>query len=158
MFCGKCGSTVPDGNEFCSNCGTKLFNTSGSNQTIAQPAQTVAVNMVTQPQEIHHSNGMGIAGLVLGIVGMFFFWIPYFGAFLSILGLLFSIIGLAKKNVSKGTAIVGLILSIIAAFLGLVMILGIGTYLDKAREASSSAAYQSSYNSSVNEEIDRALS
>lgn len=130
MFCGKCGSTVPDGNDFCTNCGERLFDPTnmGSNQTVTQPGPSVPVNMVTQPQEIRRSNGMGIAGLVLGISGIVLFWIPYFGAFLAILGLLFSIIGLAKKNVNKSTAIVGLILSIVASFLGLVMILGMETY------------------------------
>ena len=148
MYCGKCGANVPDGNVFCSNCGAPV---SGSaDQPSSFPgAQPVPVIMVNQPAPVR-SNGIAIVGLVFSIIGLCAFWIPYFGLCFAGLGLIFSIIGVAKKNAVKGAAITGLVLSIVAVFLGFVLLLGIGTYLNKAKAASES---QSEYASSLNKSI-----
>jgi hypothetical protein len=67
------------------------------------------------------SSGMAVAGLVLGIVGFTFGFIPCFGwilgILLGILGAIFSGIGLAepaRPGQGKGMAVAGLILSILA--------------------------------------------
>ena len=68
---------------------------------------------------------------------------------------------MAKKNAVKGAAITGLVLSIVSVFLGFVLLLGIETYLNKAKAASESQSeYASSLNKSisiVNSEINEAL-
>ena len=58
------------------------------------------------------SNGSGVAGFVLALLGLIFSWIPVLNWILWILGLIFSIIGVTKKP--KGLAIAGLIISFIA--------------------------------------------
>ena len=154
MYCGKCGANVPDGNVFCSNCGAPVSGSADQPSSFpgAQPVQgvqPVPVIMVNQPAPVR-SNGIAIVGLVFSIIGLCAFWIPYFGLCFAGLGLLFSIIGVAKKNAVKGAAITGLVLSIVAVFLGFVLLLGIGTYLNKAKAASES---QSEYASSLNKSI-----
>ena len=58
-------------------------------------------------------NGFGIASMVLGIIGLLLSCI-FVGLYPAILGVSFAIVSLTKKNVKYGTAIVGLICSIIA--------------------------------------------
>lgn len=58
-------------------------------------------------------NGFGIASMVLGIIGFLLSFI-FVGLYPAIFGVSFAIVGLTKKNVKYGTAIVGLICSIIA--------------------------------------------
>ena len=165
MFCGKCGSTIPDGNVFCSNCGASINDSSeqSSAQQSTQSVQTVPVIMVTQPTT--KANAAAITGFVFGIVAFCLCLIPYVGLVLGLVGLVLSIVGINKKKEcgrGGGLAITGLLLSIIGLFMGAVMILGIGTYLNKAQEASASqSAYESSVSASIskiNEEIDRAMS
>ncbi len=61
------------------------------------------------------SNGLGTAGFVLALLSLIFCWVPFLNVILCLLGFIFSLIGVCKKNVKKGLAITGLILSIIAA-------------------------------------------
>src|SRR5688572_265184 len=35
------------------------------------------------------SNGLGVAGFVLGLLGLLFFWLPVLGAIMAILGVIF---------------------------------------------------------------------
>ncbi|NJP52863.1 DUF4190 domain-containing protein [Streptomyces sp. SBST2-5] len=67
------------------------------------------------------SNGMGTAGLVLGIIGVvcsltFFLW--FFGVILGILGIIFGAVGRGKANrgeaTNKGAATAGLVCGIVA--------------------------------------------
>lgn len=60
--------------------------------------------------------GFGIAGFVLSLCAVIFFWIPFVGFILAILGIIFSAIQM-KKN-STGLAIAGLILGIIGILIG----------------------------------------
>lgn len=69
------------------------------------PPQTV---MVTQ---VKKSNGLGIAGFVLALVGLLFSWIPVFSWVVWALGLVFSFIGIFRRP--RGLAIAGFIISII---------------------------------------------
>ncbi|GAA1434310.1 DUF4190 domain-containing protein [Streptomyces thermospinosisporus] len=78
--------------------------------------QSGGYGMPAQP-----SNGMGTAGLVLGIIGVvcsltFFLW--FFGVILGILGIIFGAIGRSKANrgeaTNKGAATAGLVCGIVA--------------------------------------------
>jgi len=59
-------------------------------------------------------NSAAIWGLILGIISLFAWWIPYFGALISIIGLVQSVIG--QKSEKKEQAIIGLVLNIVGLF------------------------------------------
>ncbi len=64
--------------------------------------------------------GIAVAGLVLGIVSIVFFWIPVFDVLLSIVGLVLSLLG--RRSLSRrGMALAGLICSIIGLVLALII-------------------------------------
>lgn len=74
-------------------------------------------------REVRRSNGLGTAGFVLALIGLFVSWIPVVGWIVWLLGLLFSFIGLFKRP--RGLAIAGFILSLIdfiilVAFIGVI--------------------------------------
>ena len=74
------------------------------------PAQVVY--QVTQP-----ANGLAVAALVVGIVGLVLFWTVWGGIILGILGLIFGAVGLSKANrgaPNKGMAVAGLALGGVA--------------------------------------------
>ncbi|MEN8119605.1 MAG: hypothetical protein ABFS35_04635 [Bacteroidota bacterium] len=72
-----------------------------------------------QQVDSNPTQGLGIAGIIVGIFSIFFAIIPctmFLGIFLGIIGLILTIIGLnkaAKLNVQKGLLIAGLITSIL---------------------------------------------
>lgn len=63
------------------------------------------------------SNGPGIASLVLGIIGVVIFWVPFVGLPVSIVGLILAALGM-KRIDGKGFAVAGLVLAIIGVILG----------------------------------------
>jgi hypothetical protein len=79
--------------------------------------------MAYQPQPAHQAqpvNGMAVASMVLGIVGLVFSFIPVIGVIawpLVILGIIFGGVGISKANQvpgsPKGMAIAGLTCSIV---------------------------------------------
>lgn len=131
MFCPKCGTKNEDGAAFCGSCGSALG-------TQAAPAQNPAP--VSASIESHESanggqvttvniqapaaakNGLGTAGFVLALLGIFLCWVPVLGWILWILGALLSIIGVFKKP--KGLAIAGVIISFIDVIILLLVIGG----------------------------------
>ena len=74
-------------------------------------------------------SGLGVAALVLGGIGLVFFWVPLFGQLLSILAVIFGWVGLrqvkARTRRGLGAALAGMILGIIG-LLVLVSLLIIG--------------------------------
>lgn len=72
-----------------------------------------------QQVESNPTQGLGIAGIIVGIFSIFFAIIPctiFFGLILGIIGLILTIIGInqaSKLNVQKGLLIAGLITSIL---------------------------------------------
>lgn len=101
MYCSYCGKQVDEEANFCSNCGKNL--------------QIIQQNNIQSTPANPVSNGMAIAGFVLGLLGLL---TSGYVAILQILGLIFSIHGLKKATLlngrGKGLAIAGLILSIIS--------------------------------------------
>lgn len=154
MFCPSCGSQLADGSAFCPSCGTPLpgpapastqpgsapvppvgayaqqpgsgsyqqpgaYRQPGAYQQPAAYGQTV-VN-VAAPQ----SNGMGTAGFVLALIGLFFSWVPLVGQAVWLVGLILSLVGLGREP--RGLAIAGTIISLIGLilFIGLMGCVGI---------------------------------
>lgn len=148
MFCPSCGSQLADGSAFCPSCGTPLpgsapastqpgsapvppagayaqqpgsggYQQPGAYQQPAAYGQTV-VN-VAAPQ----SNGMGTAGFVLALIGLFFSWVPLVGQAVWLVGLILSLVGLGREP--RGLAIAGTIISLIGLilFIGLMGCVGI---------------------------------
>ncbi|MDO4804626.1 MAG: DUF4190 domain-containing protein [Lachnospiraceae bacterium] len=66
-------------------------------------------------------NGLAIAGLVLGILSILFFWTMPVAMILAIVGIVLSAIGLSK-NQSRGLGIAGMVTSIIGGLLALLTI------------------------------------
>lgn len=73
------------------------------------------------------TNGMGTAGFVLSLVGLFFGWIPVLGWLIWLLGAVFSFIGLFRSP--RGLAIAGVVISLvfIPVFLLLIVALGLSS-------------------------------
>ena len=69
------------------------------------------------------SNGIGVAGFVLSLLALFFGWIPVLGWVLWFVGLVLSFVGVFKAP--RGMAIAGLIISLIALVILLVLFVGI---------------------------------
>ncbi len=78
-------------------------------------------------QEGTKSQGLGVAGMVCGIVGLVFCWVPFFGFILSLLGCVVGAVQLAKIKKSpethggKGQAIAGLVCGIVGLAIGISM-------------------------------------
>ena len=68
--------------------------------------------IIIQQAETKKSNGLGVSGFILALIGLLFCWIPILNIILWILGLIFSSVGLFKKP--RGLAIAGLCISCIA--------------------------------------------
>lgn len=83
----------------------------------SNPAQQTVIIQQTEKK----SNGLGVAGFVISLIGIFLCWIPILNFILWILGLLFSFIGLFKAP--RGLAITGMVLSLILIII-LVMFFG----------------------------------
>lgn len=64
-------------------------------------------------------NGVSVAALVCGIMGIAFFWFPVVDLGLNIAGLICAIVTLSKKYDGKGMAIGGLITSILGLFISI---------------------------------------
>ncbi|WP_428743497.1 hypothetical protein [Tenacibaculum sp.] len=69
------------------------------------------------------SNGAGIAGFVLSIIGMLFSWFPIFGWLIWASGLILSLIGIFEKP--RGLAIAGLVISLFGLTLLLLFFVGL---------------------------------
>jgi len=89
-----------------------------SPSTTSMPTASAPVT-VSAPTVLPKTNGMAIAGLTMGIVGVTIGWLCC-GPFFSILGIIFSSIGLSQINrdpvrqTGKSVAIWGLVLSILS--------------------------------------------
>ena len=74
-------------------------------------------NMSGRDNEQKKSNGIGTAGFVLALIGLFLCWIPILDWIIWLLGLIFSAIGVFR--IPRGLAIAGLCIS----FIGLIIMI-----------------------------------
>ena len=79
------------------------------------PQQSQLANQTTVVVNEQKSNGIGTAGFILALLGIFFSWVPIVDFIFWLLGLIFSIVGLFKAP--RGLAITGFVLSIIDIFI-----------------------------------------
>src|SRR5664279_4359975 len=82
-------------------------------------------------QPVATSNGMGITGFVTGLLGLVFFWVPFFGIVLGILGIVFSGAGFQsfrKRGQTNGLAIAGLVLGIITVAIYVIFAIAIASW------------------------------
>lgn len=77
------------------------------------------------PQQQQQGNGMAVAGLVLGIIGLVLCWIPFLGWILALLGVIFGALGMSKaKKIGgrgNGMAIAGLVTGALGLLVGIVL-------------------------------------
>ncbi|GHT44529.1 hypothetical protein FACS189438_2960 [Bacteroidia bacterium] len=71
------------------------------------PNQTIIINQQSEKK----SNGVGAAGFVIALIGIYLFWVPDAGWILWLLGFIFSFAGVFKKP--GGLAIAGLVISLL---------------------------------------------
>lgn len=64
-------------------------------------------------------NGLAIAGMVVGICGLLFCWIPFLGFLITLTGLILSAFGM--KSRARGMAVAGLVTSIVGLLVALLM-------------------------------------
>ncbi|MDA3806099.1 MULTISPECIES: hypothetical protein [unclassified Clavibacter] len=95
----------------------------------------------TEPRERRTSNGVGVAALIVGVLSLIGSVIPllnYGSGFLASVGVVLGIIGLLLRDRPKGTAVIGLIVSVIAVILSIVLAIvytvGIATLVGGAVE------------------------
>ena len=74
------------------------------------------------PEKTEESKGLSIASMVLGIIAVVLFCIPYISIPCSILAIIFGIIG--KNKGGKGMAIAGLVLVIVFIVLYFLLVVG----------------------------------
>ena len=73
---------------------------------------------------------MGIAGMVLGILAIVFFWVPVLNWILILVGLPLSIVGLVQgrqRGEATGMAIAGIVLNCIPIGINIIVIILIGS-------------------------------
>ena len=146
MYCESCGSFIPDGQAYCSSCGAKAPVLMKAN-TAAQPAQPLQPVIPVQSvppiyQQGNAESGFGQnvlipvpaksvvnytarAGLILGIISVVSFYIPYTNIVPSVLGIFFSLKGMKKTDElgGRGNCIAGLALSCGGALLWTLLII-----------------------------------
>jgi hypothetical protein len=75
--------------------------------------------------EGQQGNGMAVAGLVLGIIGLVFCWVPFLGWILALLGIIFGGLGMGKANKiggrGKGLAVGGLVCGVLGLVIGVAL-------------------------------------
>lgn len=152
-FCTNCGQSLPENAKACPNCGTfvegavpeapvqdttytapESFSAEPqSNYASAQSYHTDTqnpynaqqpYNVYTQPQQVP-GRGMGIASLILGIVSLVFFCLPYLGLPCGIAGLILGCMANSKAKqagMKNGVALGGIITSSIGLAINLLIL------------------------------------
>lgn len=135
MFCSKCGVQNEEGLNFCANCGAPLNAAPAAPAAPVAPQQPVYQQPVYQQAPVIPGKGMGIAGMVLGIIGLVLMCFWYIGIPCAIVGVILS--GLASSKAKKvgaknGMATAGIVCSCIALGFNLLWIIGLGALIGAA--------------------------
>ncbi len=87
--------------------------------TPPSPAPPQAINIQAPP--IAPSNGLAVASMVLGIIALLFFWMPFLGWLPVVLGLVLGIVAL-NRPFGRGMAIAGIACSGVALAVKLILL------------------------------------
>lgn len=97
---------------------------------------------VPTPPPASSGNGLAIAGMVVGILGLVAFFVPYVGPILSLVGLVFGVLGVmraGKVGTGKGMAIAGIACGasgiLIGGFVTYLFLSAFKDYRDKAKRS-----------------------
>lgn len=123
-YCKRCGTPCEDGDAACRNCGYRFDQTSGTRDYNSNFSQQ------TDMYSNHpHTNGMAVASLVLGLIGILFLPCRGIGLITSVLAIIFGAISWRSIRASRGAetgngmAIAGLVLGIVSVALAVLVIL-----------------------------------
>ena len=129
--CPSCGKGIGENTNFCPFCGAQCADNMNPQDTDAGQEGTEGVYTDTFSQEVvssaKPSNGMSIAGLVLGIVAIVFVFIPgisFLGWICGVVGIILSALAISqskKAGQKNGLAVAGLVLSIISIAIGIIV-------------------------------------
>lgn len=78
-------------------------------------------------KERGRTNGVGTAGFVLALIGLFISWVPVLGWIIWVLGLILSFAGIFNRP--RGLAVAGLIISLIDLILLVALVGVIGAFM-----------------------------
>ena len=120
--CSSCGADLLDESAFCPSCGARAdgavrqgmeqnaYGAAGNGQVPQNAAQSLQKPM----------NGVGLAGMIVGIIAGIFCWVPVLGLVLGIVGIVLSVKGLRRNAQCSmgGFAVAGLVLSIFSVAIG----------------------------------------
>jgi len=101
------------------------------------PMPTAPPQVVYQYPPAQPTNGLAVAALVVGIVGVVLFWTVWGGVILGILGLVFGAVGLSKANhgaPNKGMAVAGLTLGGVAVVGSILFVVALVNVVDNSEE------------------------
>jgi hypothetical protein len=88
---------------------------------------------------------MGTASVVLGALGLLLCWFLGAGVLLGILGVILGAVGVRRAQrglaTNKGTAITGIVVSVLAVVLSTILLFVIGTLLGKVSECADESRY-----------------
>ena len=119
--CGKCGMIVSDDCTFCPSCGAVMEAAQVTgNAQVCSPIQVPQYMVVQAPQK--PTNGVGLAGMIIGILSYILCWVPVLDFLLGMIGIILSGVGLRRKERYRlnGFAVAGLVLSIIGLVIGII--------------------------------------
>lgn len=99
MFCSKCGAEIPDGSQWCPQCGAQQGVAAGPTAT---PNPTFNPNVTPTPNPAYNvpapSAPGAVPGFILSLAGLLLDWVPIAGFVLSIVGT--AICGKGKKQMA----------------------------------------------------------
>jgi len=106
--------------------------------------------MAVPPQQ---GNGLAVAGMVLGILGLVLCWVPFIGWLIAVVGVILGAIGWSKANKTgknKGMAIAGVVCGIVGLAIGVIFLVmamtavsAFGDYMTKAKTTEASLELRS---------------
>lgn len=120
--CNFCGNVLNDNDKFCTKCGAVVGTESTNQQNVNAQA---GYNNQANYNVNNANNGIAVAAMIVGIIGLICFWAPVIPVVLGVLGLVFGIKGLNKanampQNTGKGMSTAGIVCGSIAMIIGMI--------------------------------------